>query len=104
MIVSLYAYIGMFSKEILVAAGKGDIQTIKCALIAGTLDLGSEGPTNPLVMAAAYDRFEVVELLLSVGADIDAKDKARYLLPYCYKSSLLNLRVLLPRSLAIPPS
>ncbi len=58
-----------------IAISKGDIDAVKKFIVYGTdVNEKSNGMT-PLMIAARYNKIEIIKFLLSNGAQLDAKDE-----------------------------
>ena len=72
---------GSDERIFLEAARSGDLDTVKRLCNTANVNCRDfEGrQSTPLHFAAGYNRVEVVEYLLTMGADVQAKDKVRSL-------------------------
>ena len=73
------------TNSIWVSAKKGDIESIKQHIAYGT-DLDSKGSRRnetALIIAACQGHYEIVEVLINAGADLDAKNDEDVTAQFC---------------------
>uniref|UniRef100_A0AAQ6IDW6 Myotrophin n=1 Tax=Anabas testudineus TaxID=64144 RepID=A0AAQ6IDW6_ANATE len=91
----------MGDKELMWALKNGDLDEIKSKLTAAVdVNRTLEGGRKPLHYAADAGQEDVVEFLISMGADINAPDKHGLtpLMAACFEDHLSCVKVLLEKS------
>ena len=61
-----------------IAISKGDIEVVKKFIEYGVDVNQKSNGMSPLMIAARYNKVEIIKILLSTGANLDAKDEKGY--------------------------
>ncbi|TKS90635.1 Myotrophin [Collichthys lucidus] len=89
----------MEDKDLMWALKNGDLEEIKAKITAEDVNRTLEGGRKPLHYAADCGHTDVVEFLISKGADVNASDKHNLtpLLTACFENHLSCVKVLLEK-------
>ncbi|XP_053719932.1 myotrophin [Synchiropus splendidus] len=89
----------MADKELIWALKTGDLDEVKTKLTAEDINRTLEGGRKPLHYAADFGHNDIIDFLISMGADIDVPDKHGFtpLITACFEGHVASVKALLEK-------